>query len=121
MDDFQKLQSDFVQHIKRQGHHPVGDNIEDRRMKIYRELFFNNIKGFVDSAFPVLKSLYSEDKWNALIRQFFAEHSCRSPYFVEISKEFVEFISNQYIPTDEDPGFLKYLAHYDVVGVRCQC
>ena len=34
-----------------------------RRMEIYRSLFFNNVLGFIQNGFPVLHSLYAEEQW----------------------------------------------------------
>ncbi|MDM7860245.1 putative DNA-binding domain-containing protein [Alteromonas sp. ASW11-36] len=113
MSDFADIQQQFVAHIKEPNHHEFDHDIEDRRLKIYRELFFNNILGFLDNAFPVLKSIYSEPSWQVLARRFFSEHHCRSPYFVDISKEFVEFLANEYTNTSTDPAFLQALAHYE--------
>ncbi|GGF81644.1 HvfC family RiPP maturation protein [Alteromonas lipolytica] len=84
-----------------------------RRMAIYRSLFFNNVSGFIQSGFPVLHSLYSEEKWQKLVRHFFTGHQCSSPYFIDISKEFVEFLSNEYHSEPDDPVFLAELAHYE--------
>lgn len=84
-----------------------------RRMEIYRSLFFNNVSGFIENGFPVLHSLYTEDQWQALVRRFFTEHQCSSPYFIHISKEFVEYLSNEYEPATDDPVFLAELAHYE--------
>lgn len=110
---FTKIQNDFANHIRDpQAHLPVG-GIEDRRLQIYRELFFNNVKGFLSSGFPVLESVMSGDEWNALARQFFSSHSCRSPYFVDISKEFVEFLANEYEIDGKAPAFIAELAHYE--------
>ena len=57
---FQATQNAFMQHIRDPEKHPKVYGIEDRRMKIYRELFFNNISGFLDSGFPVLASMGEE-------------------------------------------------------------
>lgn len=89
------------------------DHDTQRRMAIYRSLFYNNVEGFINTGFPVLRSLYEKSDWQSLIRLFFSEHSCSSPYFIDISKEFVEFLSNEYEVTAEDPIFLKELAHYE--------
>ena len=109
---FKQIQHTFIQHIKDPQQSPF-DGIEDRRLKIYRELFFNNILGFLSSGFPVLQSLYSEQVWQNLARQFFVNHDCSSPYFVDISKEFVEFLSSEYQLTTDDPVFIRELAHYE--------
>lgn len=113
MSDFQLVQKQFVEHIRNPDANDFGYGIEDRRLKIYRELFFNNILSFLSSGFPVLKSLYTETRWQILARKFFAEHNCKSPFFAEISKEFVEYLANEYVMTEDDPLFLQALAHYE--------
>lgn len=113
MKSFQDTQHAFIQHIKNPQANPFSGGIEDRRLKIYRELFFNNILGFLSSGFPVLESLYSAQQWQALGRKFFIEHECRSPYFIDISKEFVEYLSSEYELGEFDPVFMRELAHYE--------
>ncbi|WP_299073980.1 putative DNA-binding domain-containing protein [uncultured Paraglaciecola sp.] len=113
MTSFKDTQQAFIQHIKNPQAHPKVTGIEDRRLKVYRELFFNNILGFLSAGFPVLKSVYSESQWQALARKFFSEHSCRSPYFIDISKEFVEYLSSEFELTASDPVFMAELAHYE--------
>jgi hypothetical protein len=113
MTSFRETQHAFIQHIKNPEANSFDGGIEDRRLKIYRELFFNNILGFLSSGFPVLESLYSEQRWQALARSFFIEHTCRSPYFVDISKEFVEYLSSEYELGEFDPLFMRELAHYE--------
>ncbi|PAJ73219.1 DUF2063 domain-containing protein [Pseudoalteromonas sp. NBT06-2] len=115
MPHFKDVQSQFMAHIKDPAHIAPPSDIEPRRMAIYSELFFNNIEGFVASAFPVLKSLYDENDWLALVRQFFIAHDCKTPYFLEISQEFIEYLSNDYQITDKDPIFMLELAHYEWV------
>ena len=111
---FKETQYAFMRHI-RDPHNHAFEGIEDRRLAIYRELFFNNIEGFVSSAFPVLKSLYAEDRWLALVRQFFVEHDCQSPYFLQISEEFLNFLANSYEMQVHDPVYMLELAHYEWV------
>ncbi|KZN55579.1 hypothetical protein N474_14755 [Pseudoalteromonas luteoviolacea CPMOR-2] len=112
---FAQVQADFVAHIKDPENKPSPKGIEDRRMKIYRELFFNNIESFIASAFPVLKSLYSSEDWQVLVRQFFIEHDCKSPYFLEISQEFLHYLEHSYTAKPCDPSFMFDLAHYEWV------
>ena len=115
MSHFKDVQAQFMAHIKDPDHISPPCDIEPRRMAIYSELFFNNIEGFIASAFPVLKSLYEEEAWQALVRQFFIEHDCKTPYFLEISQEFIEYLSHQYEMTAHDPIFMLELAHYEWV------
>jgi hypothetical protein len=58
-------------------------------MAIYRELFFNNVEGFLSNTFPVSKQVLGEEAWQRLARDFFARHRCHSPLFLEIPREFL--------------------------------
>lgn len=113
--DFIKTQYAFTAHIRDPDKNQVPDGIEDRRMKIYRELFYNNIEGFISSAFPVLKEIYSDDHWHKMVRDFFIRHRCQTPYFLEISEEFLSYLQNSRMSQPEDPAFLLELAHYEWV------
>jgi uncharacterized protein len=92
---------------------PVG--VEPRRLKIYADLVYNNIEGFISSGFPVLRSLYDEACWHALVRAFIGQHRCHTPYFLEISQEFVQFLMQRYRALPSDPPFLAEMAHYEWV------
>jgi len=115
MPAFMKTQFEFTAHIRDPENNQRPDNIEDRRMKIYRELFYNNIEGFVSSAFPVLKEIISDENWHKMVRDFFIKHRCQTPYFLEISQEFLSYLQNIRTPQPEDPEFLLELAHYEWV------
>ncbi|WP_341503582.1 putative DNA-binding domain-containing protein [Gallaecimonas sp. GXIMD4217] len=100
-------------HIKDPEQVPGPPGIEDRRMAIYRELFFNNMEGFLSNGFPVLKSLYGQEHWLSLVRAFFARHQCQTPLFLEIGREFLHYLANEHEPRPVDPPFLVELAHYE--------
>lgn len=112
---FSETQQQFMLHIRDPQKNPLPVDVEDRRMAIYRDLFFNNVEGFLSSGFPVLKSLYSETHWQVLVRAFFSEHDCHSPYFLDIAGQFIEYLSEQYSPKPSDPIFMLELAHYEWV------
>ena len=111
--DFQKAQFEFTSHIRDPEHNARPEDVPDRRMQVYRELFYNNLQNFVANGFPVLRKISSDDYWHRLVRAFFAEHRCHSPYFMEISEEFVDYLQNVREPTAEDFPFLAELAHYE--------
>ncbi|GAB3022462.1 HvfC family RiPP maturation protein [Bowmanella dokdonensis] len=115
MSQLRAVQLAFTRHIRDPHGRALPEDIEDRRMAVYRELFFNNISGFLSNGFPVLCGLYGKGEWHKLCRKFFSTHHCRSPYFVDISKEFVEFLANEYQPSGPDPVFMAELAHYEWV------
>ena len=112
---FQRSQLAFAAHLRDPDNNPPPSAVEERRIAVYRELLFNNINGFISNGFPVLRSLYAEDQWLRLVRRFFAVHKSKTPYFVEIAEEFLDFLENEYQPADDDPPFLLELAHYEWV------
>ncbi len=80
-------------------------------------MFFNNIRALVSSAYPVLKSLYDDEDWTRLVREFFVEHRSRSPLFPEVPREFLRYIQEQRQSREGDPPFILELAHYQWVSV----
>lgn len=111
--DFQEKQLAFAAHIRDPARNSPPDGIEDRRMAIYRELFFNNLYKLLGSTFPVLRKLHSEGEWRALVREFMVRHRAQTPYFLEIPQEFLVFLESEHVATDEDFPFLLELAHYE--------
>jgi hypothetical protein len=112
---FQTLQYQFAAHIRNPDVNAAPSDIEDRRMAIYRDLFFNNVEGFLSGNFPVLKQISSEAYWLKLARGFFDTHRCHTPYFLEIGEEFIDYVNNERESIDDDPAFLKELIHYEWV------
>ena len=113
MQDFKHTQYEFAAHIRNPDDNPLPAGIEDRRMGIYRELFFNNVEGFLSSSFPVLRSLYNDKEWLELARSFFHLHRCQTPYFLEISREFIDYLQTEHKTRECDPPFIFELAHYE--------
>lgn len=113
--DFKKHQYAFTAHLRDPERKPAPEGIEDRRLGIYRDLLYNNVEGFIASGFPVLRSIYSDDDWHRMVRDFFARHQSSTPYFLEISQEFLDYLQNERKPQPEDPDGLLELAHYEWV------
>ena len=113
--NLEELQRDFTRHVRNPGEVAAPAGIESRRMKIYNDLIYNNIEGFLSSGFPVLHSLYREEDWHRLVREFIVAYRCSSPYFLEISQEFLNYLISHHEPTPVDPPFMLELAHYEWV------
>lgn len=111
--EFQRKQYEFAAHIREPYTHPAPTNVEDRRMAIYRELFFNNLLNLISGTFPVLKKLHPPDRWRRIVREFMVRHRAHTPYFLQVPREFLEFIENEYAAADDDFPFLLELAHYE--------
>ena len=107
------VQRAFAAHIREPSVHPAPADIEDRRMNIYRELFYKNIEGFISSAFPILRKLYSDTDWHQMVRDFIHRHQSQTPYFLEISEEFLSYLGGEREPQSCDPVFALQLARYE--------
>jgi hypothetical protein len=105
----------MARYLRDPQHQPPPAGVEARRLKIYEDLVYNNIESFIRGGFPVLRSLYDSTHWHALVREFIDQHRCHTPYFLEISQEFVQFLMQDYRALPSDPLFLAELAHYEWV------
>ncbi len=109
------LQFQFAGHIRDPERVPMPEGIESRRMGIYRDLFFNNIEDLLSNNFPVLRKLYPNAEWKALVRDFFVRHRAHTPLFPQLAREFLRFIETSRGEDHGDPPFLLELAHYEWV------
>ncbi len=109
------VQTQLASHIRNPEQVPAPGGIEQRRLQIYRDLFYNNIENFISNGFPVLRSLYSDEAWHAMVREFMVAHRCHSPYFLEISQEFLLYLQQERGIRESDPLFIQELAHYEWV------
>jgi len=113
--EFIRRQYEFAAHIRDPENRPAPADIEDRRMGIYRELFFNNVESFIAGTFPVLRKILDDDSWHALLRDYFSKHRSRTPLFLEMPREFLTWLETERTAQDGDLPFLTELAHYEWV------
>lgn len=113
--DFQAYQRAFTAHIRdpKASHRPQG--VPARRMRVYNELLFNNVEGFLLACFPVCRQVLGSRKWTRLVRGFFRDHACHTPYFRQIPEEFLRYLQDEWVRPQDYPDFLPELAHYEWV------
>ncbi|MEM9532334.1 MAG: putative DNA-binding domain-containing protein [Pseudomonadota bacterium] len=113
MGNLRDLQMQFAGHIRNPEEVAAPADVEDRRMQVYRRLFFNNIQNFIGNSFPVLRKLYDRASWRAIMRDFFVRHRAHSPLFPELPREFLKFVEAHRGPEMGDPPFILELVHYE--------
>ncbi|PSJ18598.1 HvfC family RiPP maturation protein [Nitrosomonas supralitoralis] len=113
--DFVRQLYAFAAHIRDPKKNPCPEALEERRMKIYRELFYNNVESFISSSFPVLRQIMMHERWHGMIRDYFANHLSHTPLFPEIPREFLKYLDHERIAQPDDPPFILELAHYEWV------
>lgn len=112
---FRETQQAFAAYIRDPQRNPMPAGVSPERMRMYRELFYNNVSSFVENGFPVLHSLLDADAWEALVEDFFARHRSHTPLFSGIPEEFLDYLQNEREACPADPPFLLELAHYEWV------
>lgn len=113
--DFIRQQYAFAAYIRDPKQFPCPQGIEMRRMAVYRECFYNNVETFIANTYPVLRKIFVEDRWHAMVQDYFANHLAQTPLFPEISREFLKYLEQERKPQPDDPPFLLELAHYEWV------
>lgn len=112
-DTFKDRQYAFAAHIRDPQHVAAPEGIEDRRMAVYRKLFFNNLYNLLGTFFPVLRKIHSDADWRRFTRGFMVQHEAQTPYFLQLPEEFLDYLQNEFEPTETDYPFLVELAHYE--------
>lgn len=118
-DSLASQQARLAAHLRDPDANPPPPGIEDRRLAIYRDLFFNNIEGLLSGNFPVIRKTLGDSRWRRLVREFYATHRSQTPLFAEIGREFTRFLQQRQASAD-DPGWLAEMAHYEWVELGLQ-
>jgi len=105
----------FAAHIRDPECVPPPTDVEPRRMAVYRELFFANIAGLLAGSFPVTRRVLGAESWNRLVRSFYVCHHAHTPYFLELPREFVDWLRQRPQSAADEPAFLQELVHYEWV------
>lgn len=110
---FQQLQYAFTAHIRDPAGQPAPSEVDSQRMAVYRRLVYSNIQGYLATAYPVLRSLYDNDGWHQMVRDFFVSHRCHKPQFYQVAEEFLHYLEDERGQVEGDPPCLLELACYE--------
>jgi hypothetical protein len=111
--DFREFQSAFAARIRDPRGHPRPQGVPARRMRVYEELLFSNLEGFLLACFPVTVKLLGVRAWRSTVRRFFAAHRCHSPLFRDIPGEFLRWMEPEAATLFPDRPWLYEFMHYE--------
>jgi hypothetical protein len=119
MNATEHYQRTFAAHLRNPATNPPPQGVDAGRANVYVELVFNNVEDCLNGCFPVLRSILDDKQWHTLVRQFYAEHACQTPYFREIPAEFVQWLTGSFaaLSLSESLPFMLELAHYEWVEI----
>lgn len=110
--DFRAIQYAFTRHMRDPDTEPAPADIEERRVAIYRDLLYRNVESFLANSFPVVRKVTPDDRWHAMVRDYFKRHQARTPLFPKMPQEFLSYLEQERDAPD-DPPWLLDLAHYE--------
>jgi hypothetical protein len=108
-----RYQQAFADHLRKpdQLNQPPVDN--HARLGVYRRLVFNNFCSFLNSCFPITRSILSAEEWHALSQTAFAGIRAHSPLFRNIPDIFLQWLQKQPQPhLPQYPWLLEFM-HYE--------
>jgi|GEM_PF-249635 len=106
---FQQVQRVFCDWIRQPEQQSLPDQVALSRMQVYRELLFNNVCEFVDRVYPVAQSLLPAQTWQQLKADFFSFGRCESPFYLDISLHFRDYLVEVEHPVLQDYPWLTEL------------
>ncbi|HET8818413.1 MAG TPA: putative DNA-binding domain-containing protein [Xanthomonadaceae bacterium] len=119
-DELRTRQLAFAHHVRDPGAFPPPPGVEERRLRVYRELFLASLGGLLAGNFPVIRRTLPDAGWDALVRAFYTGHRCSTPLFTEVAGEFVGWLATRDPGATGDPPWLAELAHYEWVELALQ-
>ena len=114
--DFNDLfaaQKAFTQAIRNPKQMESVPGISADKLKVYQNLFYNNVSDTLDNAFPIINKILPAQLWTKLKKRFFREHHSHTPEFPRFPYEFVCWLDNKEHHEDEEPDFLVQLALWE--------
>lgn len=115
MAEFQAYQATFTAHLRHPALHDKPAGVSSKRMRVYREIVFNNFLASVSACFPVLLNILGKRRFSKLVRECFFSQHFNSPLFKDIPGKFVDFLQSLELPALTLPGYTAQLAHYEWV------
>lgn len=111
--DFRAFQAAFAARVRDPRGQPRLQGVPAQRMRVYEDLLFSNLEGFLLACFPITRNLVGAREWHAMVRRFFVEHRCLSPLFREIPGEFLAWIEPLAATLFPDRPYLYEFMHYE--------
>lgn len=113
--DFRAFQAAFAARIRDPRAQPRPQGVPARRMRVYENLLFNNLEGFLLACFPITRKLLGARAWRKTARQFFAQHRGHSPLFRDIPAEFLAWMEPRASDLFPSRPYLNEFMHYEWV------
>lgn len=116
--DHTRTQQQTLASFCRKGEGPAAEGMYTDREQHYRKLVYNVVKDSLDGAYPIARTALSEEEWDTLCHQFFAEHACQSAQIWEMPRELMDFMLSVEHPLLEKYAFLRDLLLFEWMEIE---
>jgi len=113
---FRQVQRQFLAHLRNPVQQPLPSGFVKQDAAVYVDLLYNKFNDSLTACFPVTYAILGETAWQRLLKDFIAEHRCRSPYYRQIPDEFIRYLQTEWVDHTGLPYLLE-LAHFEWVGL----
>lgn len=110
---FAEYQNAFAARLRDPRAAPLPPGAPARRVRVYEELLYNNLEGFLLACYPISRKLLGARAWKQTVRRFFAEHRCHSPLFRDIPRAFFDWMAARHAQLFPALPFLAEFMHYE--------
>lgn len=66
--------------------------VKKDRLHHYKRLIYNIIDDAIESAYPIARSILSDEQWTEMIDAFVSEHQCHHPQLFRMPEELIDFV-----------------------------
>lgn len=109
-------QTSLAQYCKTGKLRPI-KGINVKNIPQYRRLVFNNIIDTLETAYPITHKLLGEEKWLAIINDFFENCNIQNPQIWLMPEEFKDYLIDSESTLFEEYFFLKDLLAFEWIEV----
>lgn len=106
-------QNAFAGRIRNPRGAPRPEGVPAARMRVYEQLLYNNLEGFLLACYPVTRKLLGSRQWKSTVQRFFSEYRCHSPLFRDIPRSFLDWMAASAADLFTEMPFLAELMHYE--------
>lgn len=110
---FRASQFAFAAHLRDPKANPPPAGVDPARVRVYRDLFFNNVHKFMRGAFPVARKTLGDAAFRKLVRAWYAAHRAQTPLFPRLPGEFATWLATGPDAAATLPAWLPELAAYE--------
>ena len=103
-----RYQSALASYCRTGAYQPI-PGVRDAHVRHYRRLVYNVVDDMLQSAYPLTRSLLTEEEWEGLVQGFFSSHACQSPQVWYMPKELYEYVVQPAHPLMSSYPFLAEL------------